>query len=73
MTNLRKLAREIAERDPELKQMLEENDKYKRERKQYHLDNGDSEEVAAGKMWGDFWDKANQEDGVEFSIRKLSE
>jgi hypothetical protein len=65
------LLKEIDERFPELKKWAEEDEKYIIERKQFYLSSGCSEKEATENMWNDYWEKAKEEYGVEFSISKL--
>lgn len=71
--DLIKYMNELIEGNPELKKMIEEDDKYKEERRNYYLSQGFTEEESVMKSWDDYWKMAYEKDGVEFSIHKLTE
>jgi len=73
MANLKKLLNDMIQNNPELKKMNDEGNQFKEERKQFYLNHGYDEETAVRKSWADYWTKAEEDYGVEFSIVNVTE
>lgn len=72
MANIRKMLKEMRETNPELKRLYDEDQEFRKERKEFHMSNGCDEETATLKSWSDYWKKAKELHGVDFSITSVS-
>ncbi|MED3792432.1 hypothetical protein P4571_08245 [Niallia alba] len=71
MPDIIELMNKLADKNPELKRMIEEDNKYIESRKQYHLTQGYGGSESVRRAWDDYWKMAKERDGVEFEIGKL--
>lgn len=72
MANIRKMLKEMRDANPELKRMYEKDQEFRKARKDFHMSNGCDEETATLKSWNDYWKKAKELYGVDFSIANVS-
>ena len=73
MANMRKMLEEMREANLELKRMYDEDQDYRKERKEFHMSNGCDEGTATLKGWSDYWKRVKELHGVDFSIVNVSE